>query len=132
MENEKMSTRTQLKTPIGKLRLIQAFGNAGPFCDCLCMGRAIGLWADDEHTGFALSRKCAEVLECLAPYELLAEQLKGLKKGQSMKFDVPKWKHGSEEQWRQEIPFLLRDQFGVSVNLSYQVMADHKILALAI
>lgn len=120
-----------MKQPVSKLRLIQCFGEFAPFCGCLCMGKAIGLWADDEHNGFALSRKCADALQALAPYELLAEQLKQLKKGESLKFDVPKWKHGSEEQWRLEIPHMLMFQFGVTKNFSYQVMADHKILALA-
>lgn len=127
-----MQTATQLKTPIGQLRLIQAFGGAGPFCDCLCMAKAVALFADDEHNGFALARKCADNFKALAAYELLAEQVKSLKKGETMKFDVPKWKHGSENQWQLEIPVLLREQFGVSSNLNYSALSDHKIFVKAI
>src|SRR6185437_7816615 len=93
--------------PIGKLRLLQVFGDTGPLCDCGCLGRSIGLWGDDERTGFALAFACAGKRGCLEEWKPIAEKVKSMNIGQSFSLRLPKWKEGSELQWRQDIPVLL-------------------------
>ena len=64
-------------------------------------------WGDDERTGFALAFACAEKRGCLEEWKPIAEKVKSMNIGQSFSLRLPKWKEGSELQWRQDIPALL-------------------------
>jgi hypothetical protein len=97
-----------MKIPNGKLRFIQAFV-CGPICDCCeCMGRSLAFFADDDHAGFALSRKCADKLNALEEYNKYALAVNTLDTGASFKIPVPKWKKGSENEFRLDMPVLLQ------------------------
>jgi hypothetical protein len=111
----------------GNLRLLQVFACLGPLCDCgSCAGSALVLCGDDEKTGFALSRRCADESGALDKYKAIAEEVKDFVAGDSIKIPLPPWKAGSIKEWSLDIPILLR-ALGVMVNIQSRAFGADSI-----